>query len=1808
MPIIQRNQLVLSNLVYTTGNYINPNWIVSLSPYKVGNTVAQWNANKLQGYPIYTGVPISGNTLSWNEASGYWMSSGIPIPVGGLEGQIISKATDTDYDIQWVDNYAPDVRIVCKNDSGANILRGQAVMAVDAVGDRIRIAKSVANGSVDPKYMLGVAFENINDGAEGYVTLLGEIKNISTNSYIVGTVLWLDPATPGGFTSTEPAPPNLRMSIAIVTRSQASTGRIFVRMWTQQPSLHELFDTAISSPQNGDTLVYHSGSGVWYNSIVAGQIGATGSTGATGVAGNQGATGSTGATGVTGNQGATGSTGATGVTGGTGATGVTGNQGATGSTGATGVTGNQGATGSTGAIGVTGGTGATGVTGNQGATGSTGATGVTGNQGATGSTGATGVTGGTGATGVTGNQGATGSTGATGVTGNQGATGSTGATGVTGNQGATGSTGATGVTGGTGATGVTGNQGATGSTGATGVTGNQGATGSTGATGVTGGTGATGPGTIISGTGNYIPIYSGNTVTLQPQGIAYIDTGNLRFGINRGAFPTGTLDISTSSASTKGLIVRGSTSQTANILELQDVNANIGFAVSPVGIAYQNLNECVIFGNGMSATGNRQYNVVVGHRQTVAPVGAESVVGTGNIEIGWRAFAYGPVVGKFNTLIGHDVSNNYSYNANTNGSSGNFSYNVVIGNHANYRYQDPARIGNVFIGGSPNNNGVGSWGSGSYNIAIGQAMQSNGVIGHFGSNSIEICTITSNNMLRYGGASTVVLSNKLNIESTIVGDTNTKRIYIGNSNTSGTLSPNSTLQIVPKNATDKVLIVQATTAQTANLFEVQNSTSNALMYIDAYGNQSGISASYPSGVTLSSGIPTVTTSKIYASGTTLYWNGVAVTSAGATGSTGATGVTGNQGATGSTGATGVTGNQGATGSTGATGVTGGTGATGVTGNQGATGSTGATGVTGNQGATGSTGATGVTGGTGATGVTGNQGATGSTGATGVTGNQGATGSTGATGVTGVTGSTGATGLRGATGSTGATGVTGNQGATGSTGATGVTGNQGATGSTGATGITGNQGATGSTGATGVTGNQGATGSTGATGVTGNQGSTGITGNQGATGSTGATGVTGNQGATGSTGATGVTGNQGATGSTGATGVTGNQGATGSTGATGVTGNQGATGSTGATGVTGVTGSTGATGLRGATGSTGATGVTGNQGSTGVTGNQGATGSTGATGVTGNQGATGSTGATGVTGNQGATGSTGATGLTGATGPGTIISGTGNYIPIYSGNTVTIMPQNVAYIDTTNRRLGINNPSPLASIDIINQSNTTIGTIIKAAASQSADLLEIQNSSSIPLFTVNSAGRVGIGSGSQIPTGTLDITSMSTTTVGQITRSIPGQTANIAEFRDSNGNGVLSIDSLGRVSQVISGVTGGAGFQSTAFGYNAMANATSAAALNTFFGYSPSVAALSGTRNTCVGYTAGSALTAGGFNVLIGFAPGSISTGSRNVLIGYHANIGNLSDTIAIGDQALANTTGAGNLAIGSVALASNVSGIDNTAVGTDAGRAGGSYVIANAYFGRTVGYFNNGSYNTAVGSRALGGNQGGTADSNQNTAIGYFSMAAERSGNFNTAVGYNTLGAVFSGPYNTVIGHNATLGSNYLSGCIIVGAAATANQNNQLVIGSTSIKVGKSDNTGEQAVSLTAPSGVSRLLESRINGTIYNIPLLPSGATNLAATVVTPPIITSTGGLTLTNSHNGYIIEQTGVVASGTFTIGSTAEITIPGWNCMIVNIGSGAIVASGTGNTMRSPGYLNRSRTQFSSISIYRRAAGDYVLGGDLA
>jgi microcystin-dependent protein len=192
-------------------------------------------------------------------------ADGLGVPLGGLEGQILAKLSDTDNDTEWIDNYTGELRLIVKNDSGVTINKGQAVMAVDAVGDRIRVAKAVADGSVSARYMLGVTAESIANGAEGYISLLGEIKNLDTSAYTIGTVLFIDPDVPGDLTDEEPVSPALDMNIAIVTRSHTTTGILFIRMWNQGLDLREVNDVLINTPTDSQVLSYETASGLWKN-------------------------------------------------------------------------------------------------------------------------------------------------------------------------------------------------------------------------------------------------------------------------------------------------------------------------------------------------------------------------------------------------------------------------------------------------------------------------------------------------------------------------------------------------------------------------------------------------------------------------------------------------------------------------------------------------------------------------------------------------------------------------------------------------------------------------------------------------------------------------------------------------------------------------------------------------------------------------------------------------------------------------------------------------------------------------------------------------------------------------------------------------------------------------------------------------------------------------------------------------------------------------------------------------------------------------------------------------------------------------------------------------------------------------------------------------------------------------------------------------------------------------------------------------------------------------------------------------------
>ena len=156
------------------------------------------------------------------------------------------------------------------NNSGAVIPNGAFVMATGVQGDRITIAKAITDGSVDAKFMIGVATHEIPiGGTAGKITTHGQVSGLNTSAWAVGTVLYPDPTTPGGWTATQPSAPAIKTPIAFVTRQHASTGRIMVRMALASELGGSDTNVEFGTLADRDAVVYDTTSGLWSNMTLA---------------------------------------------------------------------------------------------------------------------------------------------------------------------------------------------------------------------------------------------------------------------------------------------------------------------------------------------------------------------------------------------------------------------------------------------------------------------------------------------------------------------------------------------------------------------------------------------------------------------------------------------------------------------------------------------------------------------------------------------------------------------------------------------------------------------------------------------------------------------------------------------------------------------------------------------------------------------------------------------------------------------------------------------------------------------------------------------------------------------------------------------------------------------------------------------------------------------------------------------------------------------------------------------------------------------------------------------------------------------------------------------------------------------------------------------------------------------------------------------------------------------------------------------------------------------------------------------------
>lgn len=134
-------------------------------------------------------------------------------------------------------------RLYAKNRQGATINEGYAVYVYSAAGQNVEVKLADADDYTQSKRTLAVATENVADNANGRFTCSGFVRTLNTGSWAEGDVLYLS-STPGVLVNVRPTYPINPVRVAIVTRSHASQGEIFVCCH------HE--NNKFGDPQNGN--------------------------------------------------------------------------------------------------------------------------------------------------------------------------------------------------------------------------------------------------------------------------------------------------------------------------------------------------------------------------------------------------------------------------------------------------------------------------------------------------------------------------------------------------------------------------------------------------------------------------------------------------------------------------------------------------------------------------------------------------------------------------------------------------------------------------------------------------------------------------------------------------------------------------------------------------------------------------------------------------------------------------------------------------------------------------------------------------------------------------------------------------------------------------------------------------------------------------------------------------------------------------------------------------------------------------------------------------------------------------------------------------------------------------------------------------------------------------------------------------------------------------------------------------------------------------------------------------------------------
>ena len=192
-------------------------------------------------------LPTTPGTLYWDSADG---------------NQTLSLIMEGNHATQQIGE-----EIYYRIKASSAITEGQAVMFTGTVGASGGLTGAPATGltASTASYLMGVATQDIPLNDWGYITQFGLVRGINTNTWVAGTILYLDPTVAGGLTSTVPLAPNPKVQMCAVVYQSATVGSLFIRPTFGGELGQYEGDVGFTSVAAGNLIRRNAGNTAWEN-------------------------------------------------------------------------------------------------------------------------------------------------------------------------------------------------------------------------------------------------------------------------------------------------------------------------------------------------------------------------------------------------------------------------------------------------------------------------------------------------------------------------------------------------------------------------------------------------------------------------------------------------------------------------------------------------------------------------------------------------------------------------------------------------------------------------------------------------------------------------------------------------------------------------------------------------------------------------------------------------------------------------------------------------------------------------------------------------------------------------------------------------------------------------------------------------------------------------------------------------------------------------------------------------------------------------------------------------------------------------------------------------------------------------------------------------------------------------------------------------------------------------------------------------------------------------------------------------------